>query len=199
MSCLLWQTGMYIILLCPNRIKKKLYQASLLLNLLSASIHNPCLIFILQTKACQAQCCSCHAHILITFINTLNKAKNTTAFWKQNELLCSQRKVEFFGSHFIQLPASAWTLCSNLHSNHLAWFQRPLPTLMQILLLLVPSSNESFDKRPGNVPHHRAAGVEAVLSQLTKYFKSWENEGGWEENPVIYSTPDWSTSSNFSH
>ena len=161
--------------------------------LLSASIHNLCLIFILQTKSCQAQCCSCHPHVLITFINTLNKEKNgfvTALFWKQNELLCSQGKEEFSDSHFIQLLASPWSLCSHIHGNDLAWFRRPILTLLQILLLLLTSSNGSSVREAGNAPRHRAAGVKAVLPQLTKYLKTWENEGGWEENQVTYSTPD---------
>lgn len=106
----------------PQQIKKKL-QASRLLNLLSASIHNLLLTFVLQTKACQAQCCSRHSHVLITFINTLNKEKNgfvTAMFWKKNKPLCFQRKEEFSASDFIQLPAGPWSLCSHVHSDHLA-------------------------------------------------------------------------------
>lgn len=171
----MWQTGTYVVLPCPNRTKKK-SQASLLLHLLSTSIHNLCLIFILQTKACQVQCCSCHSHVFITFMKVLNKEKKNgfvnAVLWKQkNEPLCSQRK-EFFGSHFIPLPARPWSLCSCIHSNHLACFWRPALTL-----LLVTSSNRSFVREVGNAPSHRAPAVKAVLPQLTKYLKTWENEG----------------------
>lgn len=94
-SRLSWQTGTYIVLLCPSRIKNNPH-ASLLLNFLSDSIHSLCLIFILQTKACQVRCRSRHSHVLITFINNLSKEKNgfvTPVFSKQNELLCSKAEV----------------------------------------------------------------------------------------------------------
>lgn len=61
------------------------------------------------------------------------------------------------------------------------------------------SSNGNSVREAGNAPGHRAAGVKAVLPQLTKYLTTCENEGGWKENQIIYSTPDWSTSSSSSH
>lgn len=86
--------------------------------------------------------------------------------WKQkNEPLFSQRK-EFSGSHFLQLLARPWSLCSCIHNNHLTWFWRPVLTP-----LLVTSSNGSFAKEAGNAPGYRAPSVKAVLHQLTKYLE----------------------------
>lgn len=76
---------------------------------------------------------------------------------------CAPRKEKSSSSHFIQLPAGPWSLCSHVYSNHLAWFERPVLTPLQIPLLLLTSHNGSSAREARTAPSHRVAGINVVL------------------------------------
>lgn len=109
-------------------------------------------------------------------INILNNEKMFIAgvFWTRSELLCSQRNEEFLGSHFSWLGpgASAYTYMAItlLGFRDLFWLCCKFGSFWW------HPANGAVSEA-GNAPSHRAAGVNTLLPQLTKFFKTWENEG----------------------